>query len=107
LRHIIIAAEGINDMDASGQESLALTIDRVRSAGIDISMAEVHLPVIEVLERTHLLDKLGRNHIYPSLQRAINAVHAQTHTDSGEPQCPLKSVCAIGESSPSAIGEVP
>jgi MFS superfamily sulfate permease-like transporter len=34
LKHIIISAGSINDIDASGEEALSLTIDRVRSAGI-------------------------------------------------------------------------
>jgi SulP family sulfate permease len=54
LKHIIIGAEGISDMDASGQETLALIVDRVRSAGIDISLSGVHEAVMQVLKRTHL-----------------------------------------------------
>ena len=46
LKHIIIDAEAVNDIDASGQESLSLVVDRVRSAGIDISLCRVHEPVM-------------------------------------------------------------
>ncbi len=95
LKHIIIVAESINDMDASGQESLSLTVDRVRSAGIDISLSSVHEPVMQVLRRTHLLYKIGEDHIYPTLKKAIRAIHEQTHKGGNEKNCPLTSVRTI------------
>jgi MFS superfamily sulfate permease-like transporter len=96
LKHIIICAEAINDMDASGQESLALVVERVRSAGIDISFSNIHQPVMEVLKRTHLLYKIGEDHIYPSLEQAIRAIHQQTHKDGSETACPLTTVLPVG-----------
>ena len=92
LKHIIIAAESINDMDASGQESLSLIVDRLRSAGIDISLTSVHEPVMQVLRRTHLLYKIGEDHIYPTMKKAFRAIHKQTHQGGSEKNCPLTSV---------------
>ncbi|HSO20094.1 MAG TPA: SulP family inorganic anion transporter, partial [Desulfosarcina sp.] len=99
LRHIIIAAEAINDIDASGLESLSLIVDRVRSAGIDISMSGVHEPVLQVLRRTHLLDKIGDDHIYANMKQAIRAIHDQTHRGGSERSCPLTSVRSLAADS--------
>jgi len=95
LKHIIIAAHGINDMDASGEEALSLTVDRVRSAGIDISFIGINESVMTVLKRTHLLEKIGTHHIYPTMEKAICSVHETAHKGSTEPQCPLTTVCRI------------
>jgi len=95
LKHIIVAAESINDIDASGEEALSLTVDRVRSANIDISLSGVHEDVRLVLERTHLLAKIGEDHIFPSINKAIKAVHRQTHRGSEEKNCPLTTVCTL------------
>ena len=95
LKHIIISAEAITDMDASGQESLSLVVDRVRSAGIDISFSSVHEPVMRVLRRTHLFYKIGEDHFYPTLKQAIRAIHRQTHRGGQEKRCPLTSVRTI------------
>jgi MFS superfamily sulfate permease-like transporter len=95
LKHIIIAAGGINDIDASGEEALSLTVDRVRSAGIDISFSGVNESVMTVIERTHLLAKIGEDHIYTSMKKAINAIHEKTHKGGSEANCPLTTVCAI------------
>jgi len=104
LKHIIIGAEGISDMDASGQETLALIVDRVRSAGIDISLSGVHEAVMAVLKRTHLYNRIGADHFYPSMKSAIRAIHDQTHTGGSEKNCPLTTVRVL-DSGPSRKGK--
>ncbi|MGD8212375.1 MAG: SulP family inorganic anion transporter [Desulfobacterales bacterium] len=98
LKHIIISAGSINDIDSSGEEALSLTVDRVRSAGIDISLSGVNRSVMKVLRRTHLIVKIGEDHIYPAIEDAINAVHIITHKDGEEKDCPLTTVCRISRS---------
>jgi MFS superfamily sulfate permease-like transporter len=93
LKHIIISAGSINDIDSSGEEALSLTVDRVRSAGIDISLSGVNRAVMQVLKRTHLIIKIGEDHIYPTIENAINAVHEMTHKGGEEKNCPLTTVC--------------
>jgi anti-anti-sigma factor len=93
LKHIIISAGSISDIDSSGEEALSLTVDRVRSAGIDISLSAVNRSVMKVFRQTHLLVKIGEDHIYPTIEKAISAIHAQTHTGGEEINCPLTSVC--------------
>jgi MFS superfamily sulfate permease-like transporter len=97
LKHIIISASGINDIDASGEEALSLTVDRVRSAGIDISLSGVNRSVMNVLKRTHLIVKIGEDHIYPTVEEAISAVHDQTHRGGEEKNCPLNTVCQLSQ----------
>ncbi|MEW6079223.1 MAG: SulP family inorganic anion transporter [Thermodesulfobacteriota bacterium] len=95
LRHIIIAANAINDIDASGEETLSLLVDNVRSAGVKISFSGVNESVMKVLERTHLLAKIGQDNIYPTMEKAVCAIHADAHQHSDEPNCPLITVCRI------------
>ena len=59
LKHIVIVANGINDIDASGEETLSLLVDRIRSAGVDVSLSGVNEAVMQVLKRTHLDAKIG------------------------------------------------
>ena len=95
LKHIIISAGSINDIDSSGEEALSLTVDRVRSAGIDISLSGVNRAVMQVLNRTHLIVKIGEDHIYPTIENAINAIHEMTHRGGREKDCPLTTVCRL------------
>jgi MFS superfamily sulfate permease-like transporter len=95
LRHIVIAANGISDMDASGEEALSLVVDRVRSAGVDISFSGVNEVVMDVLRRTYLMEKIGTDHIYPTMEHAVCEVHDHAHRDGNEAACPLTTVCRI------------
>jgi len=95
LKHIVIVANGMNDIDASGEEVLSLVVANVRSAGMDISFSGVNETVMEVLERTYLIEKIGRDHVYSTMEKAICAVHESAHRKSEESQCPLTNVCYI------------
>jgi sulfate permease, SulP family len=95
LRHIHIVANGINDIDASGEESLSLLVDRVRSAGLGITFSGVNESVIKVFKRTHLMEKIGGHCIYPTMEKAICAIHEQTHRDTPEENCPLRTACQL------------
>jgi MFS superfamily sulfate permease-like transporter len=99
LRHIIIVSNAISDIDASGEEALSLLVDRVRSSGVEISFSGVNESVMEVLERTHLIERIGRNRIFPTMERAVRAVHADAHVNGREASCPLSSVLVPNRSS--------
>lgn len=101
LKHVILVCEGINDIDASGEEALSMIIDRTKAAGIGISLAGVKEAVLAVLERTHLIEKIGKNNIYPTKEIAVQCVYEKTHlTDEERTSCPL--VCYIPEKNNSA-----
>jgi SulP family sulfate permease len=97
LRHILLDCEEISDLDASGEETLSLIVDRIRSAGQKISLAAVHLNMLETMERTHLLAKIGSENIYPTVAGAVAAVHRDAHRGLEEGTvCPLQSICPQG-----------
>ncbi len=97
LKHILIVSNAINDIDASGEEVLSLIIDNIRSSGLDISFSGVNESVYKVFERTHLLAKIGEDHIYPTMERAVCEIHAKTHDEAGdyEATCPLSTACSL------------
>lgn len=92
LRHLIIVSNAISDIDASGEEALSLIIDRVRSTGVEISFSGVNDAVLQVLERTHLIERIGRDRIFPTMERAVLAVYDDAHRDGIEESCPLEGV---------------
>jgi SulP family sulfate permease len=97
LNHILIAAQGINDIDSSGEETLSLLVDRVRSSGIDISMSGVNEAVMEVFGRTHFLEKIGEDHLFSTLEKGIVAIHKSAHEHNPEANCPLLNACRLVE----------
>ncbi len=95
LKHLLIVSNGINDMDASGEETLSLVVDRVRAAGYKISFSGLKENVLQAMQRTHLLAKIGQENIFPLAAAAIAAIHADAHKGSDEKNCPLVTVCPL------------
>jgi len=95
LKHIVIVANAINDIDASGEEVLSLLIENVRAAGVQLSFSGVNESVMKVFQRTHLMAKIRPENIYPTMEKAICAVHANAHQNGNESHCPLTTVCRI------------
>jgi len=102
LRHILLVANGINDMDASGEDVLALTVDNVRAAGIKFSISGIKEKVLALMKRTHLYEKIGEENIFPTQATAIKAIHDVAHEGSSEGQCPLLVPCPLAECETSA-----
>ncbi len=97
LKHIIIVANGINDIDASGEEMLSLLVDRVRSAGVGLSLSGVNESVMSVFNHTHLRAKIGDEDLFPTMEKAIAEIHSRTHKNVTERDCPLLTVCRLAE----------
>jgi anti-anti-sigma factor len=95
LRHIVLVCNGINDIDASGEETLSLLIDRIRSAGLDISLSGVNESVMKVFKRTHLPEKIGEDHIFATMEKAISTVYPLSHSNNREEACPLLTACPL------------
>ena len=98
LKHILLVANGINDMDASGEEVLALTVDNVRAAGIGFSMSGVKEEVLALIKRTHLFEKIGEEHIFPTMAQGVAVIYMDTHKGSDEGSCPLLPRYPVDES---------
>lgn len=94
LRYILLDAKGINDMDASGEESLSMIIERLRAAKLGFAMCGIKGQVMAVMERTHLLDKIGMENLYPDTQSAVTDIITKVHSNTDLPEkgcnnCPL------------------
>jgi sulfate permease, SulP family len=94
LRYILLDARGINDMDASGEEALAMIVDRLRAAKLGFAMCGIKGQVMAVMERTHLLDKIGTENLYPDTESAVADIITKVHTNTDLPEkgcknCPL------------------
>ncbi len=92
LRHIHIVCNGINEMDASGEATLSLLTTRLREKNIDISLSGVNESVLDVMTRTHLIDKIGYDHIFGNVALAVYNLYDITHRNSTEEKCPLKEI---------------
>ena len=95
LKHILVVCNGVNELDASGEEMLSIIVDRVRGSGRDISFSGFNDYVLQVLQRTHLYEKIGEDHLYRSVNDALRYIHRDAHSGTAEEQCPLRTVLPV------------
>jgi SulP family sulfate permease len=81
LRHVILMASAVNEIDASGLESLEAINHRLADGGIGLHLSEVKGPVMDRLLRTHFVGELN-GRVFLSQSRAFAELLADdgTHT---------------------------
>ncbi|SIT65930.1 sulfate permease, SulP family [Ectothiorhodosinus mongolicus] len=73
-KYLIIVTKGINEIDASGEEVIRSLVARLKARGVTLVFAGLKAQVLEVMERTHLVDVIGRENIYRSTETCIEDV---------------------------------
>lgn len=74
IRYILIAAQGINQLDATGVECLRTLAQRLRQSGVTLVLGGLKRQVMDVIERTRLIDVLGRENVFPTERAAIDSL---------------------------------
>ena len=89
LQFVIIDAEGINSIDSTGEEMLGMLIERLREAGVEMIFARAKKQLWDTFERTGLMEKLGRDHMFALRTQAFNYVWDRLGDNHAE-TCPLR-----------------
>lgn len=76
LRAVVLDGKGIGDVDASADAALHEVLDAYRNRGIDLWLAGFHGPVLDVLDRSGFLEKLGRDRVVRRVHDAVTALTA-------------------------------
>lgn len=85
LRHVVLMASAVNAIDASGLESLEAINHRLADGGITLHLSEVKGPVMDRLQRSHLLHDLTG-----TVFLSQDAAFAELALDTGEkPPSPI------------------
>lgn len=84
VRHVILMCSAVNEIDASGLESLEAINHRMIDAGIGLHLSEVKGPVMDRLKRTHFVDELN-GQVFLSQNRAFR----ELATKGGPPTEPI------------------
>jgi SulP family sulfate permease len=74
LKYILVVANGINGLDASGVEMLKHLVDRLNQNNIALVFCSIKGNVIDVMQRTGLVDKIGKDNIFASEDVALKEI---------------------------------
>jgi len=90
LRYIILDAEGINQIDATGEEVLRTTVDRLRAQNIELVVARMKKQFMDAMRRTNLFEHMGENSFYARVTYALDYVWDSLGDSYDRTQCPLR-----------------
>jgi SulP family sulfate permease len=90
LEFIIVDAEGINELDATGEEVLHHLVERLRAQGIDILVARMKKQFMDTVRRTGLIEVMGEDHFFPRVDHALTAVWTRLGERYDRDLCPLR-----------------
>jgi len=73
--YVLVVGDGINQLDASGEEVLHHLIDRLSANDITMVLSGLKRQVIQVMKRTRLWELVGRQNIFATEQMALDAIY--------------------------------
>ena len=96
LNNIIFVADGINTLDATGEEMLSGLIIRLRQRKINVSFCGLKEQVTDMMKRTDLYNKIEEKNIFNTTSHALLSIYSNAHKheigSDEEKNCPLKKL---------------
>ncbi len=68
--------EGVDFIDVQGADTIRTLGRRGHEKGIDVRLARVRDPVLQMLNRVGAIEPIGEDHVHASNQEAVNAILA-------------------------------
>lgn len=89
LKFVIIDAQGINEIDATGEEMLVNLKQRLEETGIELLFARMKRQFLDTLRRTGDIEELGEEHFFARIQNALDHAWEKLGDDHAA-DCPLR-----------------
>ena len=84
LECLVIDAQAISDLDVTAAQRLTELYKEVTELGIEIKIADSPRPFREQLTKVGLLSKVGSDHFYVSVKKAVESFERRKAIDAGE-----------------------
>ena len=89
-KYILVVGDGINELDASGEEVIHHLVHRLHENGITLVFSGLKKQVLEVMHRTDLYDYIGEANFFRTEDMALQAIYERLEAHGYDAtQCPL------------------
>jgi len=88
-KHLLIVADGINQLDASGDEVIHHILERLRSNGVRVVFSGLKKQVIDVMQHSGVFAFIGQQNIFPDEDKALDSIYAEVLKADPNAQCRL------------------
>ena len=74
-QYVLVVGDGINQLDASGEEVIHHLVDRLKDAGITLVFSGLKKQVLDVMRATGLFELISQANIFATEDQAITAIY--------------------------------
>jgi SulP family sulfate permease len=74
-RYLLIVSDGINELDASGDEVIHHLLDRLRPSGIRVVFSGLKKQVLDIMRKSGLLQTIGEANLFVDEDAALKAIY--------------------------------
>jgi SulP family sulfate permease len=89
-KFLLVVSEGINEIDASGEEVLHHLIDRLHENDVTVVFSGLKRQILEVLDASELLEVIGEHNIFVTEEFALDEIYKRMELGAAGDVCPLK-----------------
>ena len=90
-KFILVVGDGINQLDASGEEVLHHLVQRLHDNGVQLVFSGLKRQIMQIMSRTNLLEHIGDQNVYATADQALEHIYQQLDAAAGgEVYCPLR-----------------
>ncbi|MDO8932612.1 MAG: SulP family inorganic anion transporter, partial [Rhodocyclaceae bacterium] len=87
--YVLIVGDGINDIDASGEEVIHHLVERLNDNGTVVLFAGIKKQVMDVMRATGLRDKIGEKRFFSTTEQALERIYSRAeYADVDDPLRP-------------------
>lgn len=76
-KYLLVVGDGINELDASGEEVMHHIVDRLKSNGVTVVFSGLKKQVIDVMRATDLFDVVTQDNVFATADLALAAIYAR------------------------------
>ena len=88
-KFMLVVGDGINQIDASGEEVLHHLVERLKEHDMTIVFSGLKKQILDVFRATELIKLIGEENIFPNEEQALDAIYECLGMDNAD-MCPLK-----------------
>lgn len=81
--YLLIVGDGINEIDASGEEVIHHLVERLQDNGVQMIFAGFKKQVLDVLRATGLNKTIGEECFFPTSEQALESIYAKVEKSLG------------------------
>jgi sulfate permease, SulP family len=94
--YVLIVGEGINDIDASGEEVIHHLVERLNENGIVVLFSGLKRQIHDVMQATGLRQLIGERRFFTTADEALTAIYSRPeHADEDDPLRPPARVATL------------